>query len=77
MLSLILFAWYNQVDSFWNDVYREMTVNLLHPVVLVDYTREAYLHPAEEVRITFDMQLRSGLNSIDIFITKQSFKAIV
>ncbi|MGN1020677.1 MAG: polyphosphate polymerase domain-containing protein [Aristaeellaceae bacterium] len=49
------------------DVYREMTVNLLRPVVLVDYVREAYLHPAEEVRITFDKQLRSGLRSIDLF----------
>ena len=34
---------------------------------IVDYLREAYLHPAEEVRITFDMQLRTGLNSIDLF----------
>lgn len=50
-----------------NDVYREMTVNLLHPVVLVDYVREAYLHPAEEVRITFDKQLRTGLSSIELF----------
>ncbi len=49
------------------DVYREMRLNLLHPVVIVDYYREAYLHPAEEVRITFDKQLRSGLNSIDLF----------
>ena len=50
-----------------SDVYREMTVNLLHPVVLVDYVREAYLHPAEEVRITFDKQLRTGLRSTDLF----------
>ncbi len=50
-----------------NDVFREMTVNLLRPVVLVDYVREAYLHPAEEVRITFDKQLRSGLLSTDLF----------
>jgi hypothetical protein len=50
-----------------NDVYREMTVNLLRPAVLVDYVREAYLHPAEEVRITFDKQLRSGLGSHDLF----------
>lgn len=49
------------------DVFREMTTNLLHPVVLVDYVREAYLHPAEEVRITFDKQLRSGLSSTDLF----------
>ena len=50
-----------------NDVYREMTVNLLRPVVIVDYVREDYLHPAEEVRITFDKQLRTGLWSRDLF----------
>ena len=50
-----------------NDMYREMTVNLLRPVVIVDYVREAYLHPAEEVRITFDKQLRTGLWSRDLF----------
>ncbi len=49
------------------DVFREMTVNLLRPVVLVDYVREAYLHPAEEVRITFDKQLHTGLLSHDLF----------
>ena len=49
-----------------SDTFREMRTNLLHPVVIVDYLREAYLHPAEEVRITFDMQLRSGLNSVDM-----------
>ena len=49
------------------DVYREMKLNLLRPVVIVDYVREAYLHPAEEVRITFDKQLHSGLNSVDMF----------
>ena len=53
-----------------NDVFREMTINLLHPVVIVDYVREAYLHPAEEVRITFDKQLRTGLWSKDLFNTQ-------
>ena len=50
-----------------SDTFREMRTNLLHPVVIVDYLREAYLHPAEEVRITFDMPLRSGLTSVDMF----------
>ncbi len=49
------------------DLYREMKLNLLRPVVLVDYVREAYLHPAEEVRITFDKQLRTGLFSKNLF----------
>ena len=48
-------------------MYREMRTNLLHPVVIVDYERIPYLHQAEEVRITFDMRVRTGLNSIDIF----------
>jgi hypothetical protein len=49
------------------DTFREMTLNLLHPVVLVDYMREAYLYPVEDVRITFDKQLRSGVASCDFF----------
>ncbi len=50
-----------------HDVYREMKLNLLRPVVIVDYVREAYLHDAEEVRITFDKQLRTGMLSKDLF----------
>jgi len=50
-----------------HDVYREMKTNLLRPAVIVDYTREAYIHPAEEVRITFDKTLRTGLYSHDMF----------
>ena len=50
-----------------HDVYREMKTRLLRPAVIVDYVREAYIHPAEEVRITFDKQLRTGLYSSDMF----------
>ena len=57
----------NTRSGLIRDVYREMRTKLLHPAVIVDYEREAYLHPAEEVRITFDMKLRTGMNSIDLF----------
>ena len=50
-----------------HDVFREMRTRLLRPAVIVDYVREAYIHPAEEVRITFDKQLRTGLYSSDMF----------
>lgn len=50
-----------------HDVYREMKTRLLRPAVIVDYVREAYIHPAQDVRITFDKQLRTGLYSHDIF----------
>ena len=51
----------------FHDVYREMRTRLLRPAVIVDYIREAYIHPAEEVRITFDKTLRTGLYSTDLF----------
>ena len=54
-------------SGLMRDVFREMRLKMLHPVVVVDYVREAYVHPAEEVRITFDKQLRSGLAQTDIF----------
>ena len=57
----------NTKSGLLRDVYREMRTRLLHPVVIVDYEREAYVHVAEEVRITFDMRVRTGLNSIDLF----------
>lgn len=57
----------NTSSGLLRDVYREMRLHLLKPVVMVDYVREAYIHPAEEVRITFDKQLRSGLGATDLF----------
>ena len=49
------------------DLYAQMKINLLRPRVIVDYEREAYVHPAENVRITFDKHVRSGLFSHDLF----------
>ena len=50
-----------------HDMFREMRTRLLRPAVIVDYVREAYIHPAEEVRITVDKTLRTGLFSHDMF----------
>ncbi len=60
----------NTRSGLMRDVYREMRTRLLHPVVIVDYEREAYVHTAEEVRITFDMRVRSGRRSVDLFNPK-------
>ena len=49
------------------EVYMMMKTKLLKPAVIVDYLREAYIHNAEEVRVTFDKQIRTGLNSTDLF----------
>ena len=39
----------------------------LKPKVLVDYTREPYVFPAEDVRITFDKNIRTGMRSTALF----------
>ncbi|NLE05855.1 MAG: polyphosphate polymerase domain-containing protein [Crenarchaeota archaeon] len=50
-----------------NEFYWESRCKLLKPVVIVDYYREAYVYPVGTVRITFDMQLQTGLGSVDFF----------
>jgi len=47
--------------------YLESRSNLLRPVVLVDYQREAYIHPVGNVRITFDIDLHTSLGSVAFF----------
>ncbi len=49
------------------EMFLVMRTRLLRPRVIVDYEREAYEHPAEDVRITFDTKLRTGLSSLDLF----------
>ena len=39
----------------------------LRPRVLVDYDREPYVFPAEDVRITFDKNLRTALRATALF----------
>lgn len=49
------------------DMYIEMRTKVLRPGVIVDYAREAYTHPAENTRITFDKRIRTGLMNKDLF----------
>ena len=42
----------------------------LEPSAVVDYDREAYLHPVSNVRLTFDKALHSGISGADIFDPK-------
>ena len=61
---------YKANSPLLQDMYVQMRTRLLRPRVIVDYAREAYLHPAEDVRVTFDLGLRSGLYSSDLFNPK-------
>lgn len=54
-------------NALLNDMFREMRTRLMRPTVIVDYTRETFVYPVENVRITFDKRLRTGLFSKDLF----------
>lgn len=49
------------------EIYQQMNNRLLRPKVIVDYVREPLVFPNGNVRITFDKNLRTGLQAIDIF----------
>lgn len=48
----------------------------LHPVVVVDYIRKAYVYPVGNVRITFDTALQAGKTNIDIWDSGNCFDVL-
>lgn len=49
------------------ELYSKMKWDLLKPKTIVDYTREAYVYPVGNVRITFDKNIRTGIYSKNLF----------
>ncbi|MCM1387564.1 MAG: polyphosphate polymerase domain-containing protein [Bacillus sp. (in: Bacteria)] len=47
------------------ELYRKMTMQGLRPKTIVDYTREPYIYPPGNVRVTIDYNIRSGLSHTD------------
>jgi hypothetical protein len=55
-------------------LYLEMRNQLMKPKAIVDYVREPFVYPIEEVRVTFDKDLRMGIfgaDGYDIFDPNQ------
>jgi hypothetical protein len=50
-----------------NEFYFDIIAFKYKPNVIVDYIREAYISDINNIRITFDKSLKTGLNSLDIF----------
>lgn len=57
----------NRPEPFARRMYLEFAQRALKPAVIVDYTREAFVFPMEDVRVTFDKNVRTGLRSADMF----------
>jgi hypothetical protein len=54
-------------NPYATQFYGIFKANHLKPKVLVDYTREPYVFPAEDVRITFDKNVRTAMRCTDLF----------
>ncbi|HOG00643.1 MAG TPA: polyphosphate polymerase domain-containing protein [Clostridia bacterium] len=54
-------------EPFARRMFAEFSLRPLRPVVLVDYAREAYVFPVEDVRVTFDKNVRTGYRSTALF----------
>lgn len=49
------------------DVAVQMRTKLLKPAVIVEYDREAFTYPVEDVRVTIDKRVRTGLGNKNLF----------
>lgn len=47
------------------ELYVKMNQSLLRPKTVVDYTREPFIYPPGNVRVTLDYDIRTGLGSTD------------
>ena len=54
-------------EPFARQMYGVFRTEQLRPKVLVDYTREPYVFPAEDVRITFDKNIRTARRATELF----------
>ena len=54
-------------ESAANDFALEYRMNMLRPEVIVDYDRVPFIYEHGDVRITFDMNVRSVFDELDLF----------
>lgn len=51
-----------------NKVFGFMHRDIYRPTVIIDYEREAYLYPFENIRVTLDRNVRATYNTNDLFL---------
>ena len=52
-------------DGLVRELYCKMSTQQLRPKTIVDYTREPFVYPPGNVRVTLDYDVRTGLNCTD------------
>jgi hypothetical protein len=54
-------------EPLLREFFLETRCHLMRPVVIVEYEREAYVHPIGNVRVTFDTHLRTATDCFNLF----------
>lgn len=54
----------------FKEFYLDLKINMYNPEVIVDFVREAFTYNINNIRITFDKKLETGLKSVDLFDKK-------
>jgi len=66
----------NTDDDVIRDFYTYLRTRLLQPKVIVEYDREAFVYAPGDVRITFDSNIRSSINHVDLLDRDNIFAAV-
>ena len=54
-------------EPFAKEMFAAMRLKNLRPKVLVDYDREPFVFPEQDVRVTFDRNVRTAMRCTDLF----------
>lgn len=60
-----------------NEIYATFVTKLYKPKVIVEYKRVAFVMPVSNVRITFDLDLKTDINHVDIFSKTRNLMPVV
>ncbi len=67
----------NYNNPILNKIYCEFKRELYQPVILIDYTREAFIFPVNDIRITFDRNIKASSEDLDLFSRKNIMKPLL
>lgn len=60
-----------------NEIYTTFVTKYYKPKVIVEYKRVAFVLPVSNIRITFDQDLRSNINHLDLFSTVNELMPVI
>ena len=60
-----------------NEIYTTFVTKLYKPKVIVEYKRVAFVSPVSNVRVTFDQDLRSNINHLDLFSSVKEMMPVI